>query len=333
MAKPIAVLISDIHFSLPNLELASAALLRAQFKAKMLNVPLVIAGDLLDTKAIIRAEVANKLIDLLSVKDKTDTIILVGNHDLCNEKGKDHALNFLKPYTTVIDSPQIGNLSGITCLLLPYETNNEKLELMFSDLDSLNLVIMHQGISGSNMGDYIQDKSAIGHSTVAGLRVISGHYHTRQTIELPNNGKWDYIGNPYTMSFGEANDPEKGFQVLFDDGSLEFVPTNLRKHIVVECHVDDLVTCPYTHKKGDLLLFKCQGPRKELATVTKELIANNYGITDSFRLELIPTDIAPTAQKMNSQTQPELLDSIIDSLSEDPKQKTLLKELWREALN
>jgi len=120
MSKPAAVLISDIHFSLPNLELASAALLRAQFKAALLKVPLVIAGDLMDTKANMRAEVVNKLIQLFSVKDNPDTIILVGNHDLINEKGKSHSLNFLKPYTTVIDRPVTGELLNLEVMLIPY---------------------------------------------------------------------------------------------------------------------------------------------------------------------------------------------------------------------
>jgi hypothetical protein len=59
MSKPVAVLISDVHFNLSTLELASSAMKMAQNRAVELNVPLVVAGDLTDHKAIIRGEVAD----------------------------------------------------------------------------------------------------------------------------------------------------------------------------------------------------------------------------------------------------------------------------------
>ena len=93
---------------------------------------------------------------------------------------------------------------------------------------------MHQGIKKSGQSDII-DPTALHAEDVAGLRIISGHYHRRETIPLPDGSTIaSFIGSPYTLTFGEANDPEKGFQILYDDGSLEFVPTNLRKHVIIE---------------------------------------------------------------------------------------------------
>jgi hypothetical protein len=88
---------------------------------------------------------------------------------------------------------------------------------------------MHQGFKGAFMGEYVVDKTSIDPSEVADYNVITGHYHRRQKI-----GTVQYIGTPYTITFAEAHDPEKGYQLLLEDGSLRFVPLNLRRHIIVE---------------------------------------------------------------------------------------------------
>jgi DNA repair exonuclease SbcCD nuclease subunit len=344
MSKPIAVLISDIHFTVSTLEFASQSLLKAQFKAKLLNVPLVIAGDTLDSKAVVRAECANKLISMLSVIDAPDTIMLVGNHDLCNEKGKDHSLNFLKPYCTVIDSPQIGRLLSTEAMLIPYQSDPQAIKNILSDEEHScpKLIIMHQGIIGSEAGHYIQDKSALSKEDVADFRVISGHYHKRQHIitnhkEVNWIGTFSYIGNPYTLGFGEANDPPKGFQILMDDGSLEFVPTNLRKHVIIE---HDLTTDESKWSSGpiimdgnimDLVWVKIKGTKEQLMAFNKNEWLKDKGIPRNVKIDLIPTE-TETAEvvQIENTSQDQVFDGLIDSLtntSED--RKTRLKTMWK----
>lgn len=342
MSKPIAVLISDVHFSIHTLELASAALLKAQYKAKVLDVPLVIAGDLLDSKAIIRAECANKLIQMLSVKDKTETIVLVGNHDLCNEKGKEHSLNFLKPYCIVVENSQFGRIKNVEIGLIPYQSNVESVRAVLKDEDCPKLLIMHQGIVGSTAGHYIQDKSAITKEDVQDFRVISGHYHTRQDIKCGRPrpgavGLYSYIGNPYTLGFKEAGDPEKGFQILMDDGTLEFVPTNLRKHIVVNVTADTDDGMSFTNKDncnlGDLVWVKITGPSEYLkrnGVNSKKLWANMLNIKGDFKLDLIPLEQETSEVKSVNVTQDQVFDSLIDSLSNtEDTRKNRLKSIWK----
>lgn len=352
MSKPIAVLISDIHFNIHTLELAAASLLKAQFKANLLDVPLVIAGDLLDTKAIIRAEVANKLVQMLSVKDAPDTIIMVGNHDLINEKGKEHALNFLKPYATIIDCPQEGSLKGTRVLMIPYQSDPQVIINILSDEEypSPPLVIMHQGVQGSLMGDYVVDKSALPKEVFENYRVISGHYHPRQDIRcgkkayviksdigsvitykpfLPKDiGLFSYIGNPYTLGFGEANDPEKGYQILNQDGTLDFAPTNLRKHVIYDLTIKDLNNGIVRHKIEDLVWLKIRGPKEELDKLEFSQTAGMFGTS---KVDLIPTDkeVQPS-DDADSFTQAELLDFLIDDSAFSSEAKIRLKDLWRK---
>ena len=65
LPKPIAVLISDVHYNKNSLKLADTAMRLAAAKAHGLRVPLIVAGDLHDTKGHIDAACANSLIDFM----------------------------------------------------------------------------------------------------------------------------------------------------------------------------------------------------------------------------------------------------------------------------
>lgn len=332
MNDPIAVIISDIHFTPSTLELASQSLLKAQYKAKMLDVPLVIAGDLLDSKAIIRAECANKLLQMLSVQDKTETYIMIGNHDLINEKGTEHSLNFLWGFANIIDKPTEIDLCGERALLIPYQSDLAKLRLLLEDPENPPLLIMHQGVEGAYMGHYVQDKTSLSKGTFGNHRVISGHYHRAQDIKCGNSGLFSYVGNPYSLSFGEALDGPKGFVVLYRDGHIERIPTNLRRHIIYETGIFELNNYDWGHQNpNDLIWLKVKGPKSELNKINKKEIGKRLFGHFNFKLDLIPTDLVKV-DKVEGMTDHQILDSIIDNSEETEKEKKYLKKLWREIL-
>jgi DNA repair exonuclease SbcCD nuclease subunit len=341
--KPIAVMISDIHFTINTLEEASAVFLKAQFKAKTLGVPIVVAGDLLDAKAIMRAECVNRIIDLVSAKDAPDMIFLVGNHDKINEKSDSHSLNFLKPYAVVIDKPTQGHLSGKDVMFMPYQHDRKVIKRILDDEENPppNILIMHQGVMGSSAGHYIQDRSACPKEWFANYRVISGHYHERQDIKCgaPQKccvGLWSYLGNPYTLSFAESNDPEKGFQILNDDGSMEFEPTNLRKHYIIELSYADSNFTLKSDKRNeiypaDLVWVKVYGNQEDLQNATKELV-RDYIARKDFKLEFIPQESTTDKNiELKSKNKEQVLDELIDSLTNvSVGQKQRLKSIWRD---
>ncbi len=342
--KAVCVVISDVHFRTDNLSLVTAAMTQALRKAEELNVPLVDCGDLLDSKAIIRAECANAIISVLN-KEKVPVKLVVGNHTLVNEKGKEHALNFLRPYATVIDAPTWD--IQLESWLLPYYSDNEELKKVLKNIPDGSRIICHQGVVGANMGTYVVDKSSLDSSYFSNFRTISGHFHARQEIKCgrPRRGAvglFSYVGSPVTHSFGEANDPEKGFQILMDDGSLEFIPTNLRKHVVLEASIDDfhvksndlpfsIIKASSRHiKEGDLLWLKVTGPRSELKKLNKEQIGKKLLGHTNFKLDLISSDAEQITAKTETLQDTEVLDMLIESLAEPSEYKELLKGLWRE---
>lgn len=322
--NPLAILISDIHFSLNNLKLASASLRSALNHARIGLIPLVIAGDLNDTKPIIRAEVANELISLFKEFHDVKIHILAGNHDLINEKGIGHGLNYLAPYAQIIDSYCSSSSLGSNVLFIPYQTNSINLEEVKKH--NSKIIIMHQGVKGAWMGDYIQDKSSIDPELLKDYVVFSGHYHRHQKV-----GTITYIGSPYTITYGEAQDGPKGILLLYSDGSHDQIVLSLRKHIIVERIIETYKSPVKEYVEGDLLWLKIHGLREELNKIDKKAIKYN-----NLRLDLIPTKIEIQGEeKKEDLTQfadGHILDSLIDKLPNTDKFKMTLKEFWKTLL-
>lgn len=334
MSKPIAVLISDIHYSVPTLELADAAMRQAIAEANRLDLPLIVAGDLHDSKANVRGECIKAMRDTLKLAKRRPWVI-VGNHCRINEKSIEHALHFLEDLTHIVAASTW--CEAVKSYLVAYHHNPDSLRFYLSNLPMGCRIIMHQGIQDSNSGEYIQDRSAITHDDVKDFRVISGHYHQRQDIKTgrPQKGAvglFSYIGSPYTMNFGEANDGPKGFQILMDDGTLEFIPTNLRKHVVYALDADVAEVWQPLHSDTDLIRVKMKGTKERLAGVTKVKVAYTMGIKQDFRLDLIPTDNeSRTDNILQTSSMAEVLDQLIDSLSASSiEQKNRVKALWKE---
>lgn len=324
MSKPLFVAISDIHFNLNNLEVASEALRAAISKAEQLEVPLVIAGDLNDTKAIIRAEVANRLIEILDDKC-CPTYLLVGNHDLINEKGLDHGLNYLNDIVYVIDKPQMIIQSfepKFDVWFIPYQSDSEKLKVHLMGVPEGSLLVMHQGFLGAAMGEYIQDRSSIDPNEVKDFTVITGHYHKHQTI-----GTVTYIGSPYTTSFAEANDGPKGFLVVYDDHSFEHVPTNLRKHISIGTTFEELGQIQPISGQ-DFLRLKVSGTKEQLDSINKDALYKQLGSPAVFKFDKIYSEIPKLEQEDKKLPVADLFDRLIDNVAQN--EAGYLKQLWRE---
>ncbi len=324
MATPVCVISGDIHYNLNNLQLADISTRMAIHKANELNVPFIANGDVHDSKANLRGECVNAMIETFKLA-KTKVYLNIGNHDKINEKSDEHSLNFLAPYVQLITKPTYTAAGYV----IPYQHDLNQLKEILKGLHRGDVVIMHQGITESDSGEYIMDKTAITKNDVAGLRVVASHYHKRQTIELPDGGLWDYVGSPYSTSFGEANDPPKGFQILMDNGSLEFVPTNLRKHVVIE--MDGTEGIPFTYTDEDLIWVKLTAKKEDLKVYTKKLVGEMLGLNNqNFKLDLIPLDTVTQAPAQNL-TQTELLDKLIDSLTNTSDEaKVRLKQTWKE---
>lgn len=329
MTKPKAVLISDLHFTPSTLELASAALQMALDKARQLKIPLVIAGDTLDTKAVMRAECVNRILDLITHHVGL-IFMLVGNHDLLNEKGEEHSLRFLKDYVCVVQAP----VHACQMWFFPYFNNIEAFKDALRKVPKKDIIIAHQGVQSAFLGHYSQDRTSLPTETFDGYRVVSGHYHRAQDIKCGETGLFSYIGTPYTISFAEAHDGPKGFKILYEDGTLELIPTNLRKHVILECSPSALSTPLEGLRSDDLLWVKVSAPPSELSGVDKDAVGKLLLGHSNFKLDLIPINNNELVQHIEKlPANGELLDKLILKTTEDELHQKYLMDLWRNVLN
>lgn len=330
--KPKAVLISDIHFTVPTLDVASTCLIQAIDLAYKLKVPLIVMGDTLDTKALMRGECVNRLIQLFSSEtaQALDIIMLVGNHDLFNEKGSENSLEFLAPYGVKLVRNSLRTDLG---LFIAYQSDTTAIRQHLDVLPRGSTIFCHQGLKTAYMGHYALDTSSLDPTVFESFNVISGHYHKRQTIKCGKLGRFSYVGNPYTLSFSEAEDGPKGIQVLLDNGALEFVPTNQRKHVKLVTQFKDLYNIDTsTISPEDKILLKIQGSKIDLDQIIKKDIGLSLFNTEDYRLELSYNDtIIPTPE--NPQNESNQLHIIIDNLNETEDHKTYLKSLCSELLD
>lgn len=336
MRHPVAVLIADVHYSISTLPLADAAMRQAINYANDRGLRLIVAGDLHDTKAQMRGECVSAMLDTFTRCVKRPTV-LVGNHCRLHEKSKSHSLEFLRGLADIVTHPVHLYTSDMFCV--PYESDPVVLKEWLETVpEKGSTLIMHQGVQTASMGHYVQDKSSLPKEAFADFRVVSGHYHMRQDIKCgkPRKGAvglFSYIGNPFTLNFGEANDPAKGFQVLYSDGSLKHVPTYLRKHIIVTTSLPGALESIPNYIPGDLVWIKVNGPRSQLAKLNKNEMGQRLFGHSNFKLDLIPSDPVETkALDADKHTDAELMDALIARTGETPEQATNLKSLWRELM-
>jgi DNA repair exonuclease SbcCD nuclease subunit len=321
MSKPIAVLISDIHYNLKNLQLSDASMRAAIQYAELHKLTLIVAGDLHDTKSLMRGEVVNRMIETFSNTNVTIKV-LVGNHDRLNESAPEHALKFLSPFVTLVDRP----LAYPGICLFPYYHDPKELERDLNEYaKNGNILIMHQGVKDADKGEYVFDHSAIDVSLLSSFRCFSGHYHRHQTI-----GTLTYIGSPFTMSFAEANDGQKGFLVIYDDGSFKQVPLNLRKHITFDVTPENIDLVDMTaYNVGDFRV-RLVGTALQVEQMQKMFKTVDHRVSLKIEKNIIETLTITTSQKKLTPTK--LFEDLIDKSQNDSKQKKYLKTVLGELL-
>ena len=323
--KPLAVVISDQHWTRKSYKTADSAFRMAIDKAAELGVPLIDCGDIHTDKSSLNADYLNPLVKALQYAgSKTVKVyVLIGNHNLTHERSDDHALHVLKPYCELVDKPGVtGEFNFI-----PYQHSADKFLEEVYKFPEGSIIFGHQGTIGGQLGDYVKDPASFDPDKVSKYLIWLGHFHGSYKL-----GTTVSVGTPYTQSFGEANDAPKGFLIVNEDGSYERVLTNLRKHVTVERHVSTLLDPIPNLQPHDLLWIKVTGPRSVLEQLKKRDIGMHHLGHLSFKLDKVYTDDAPLPSSLPTDAPPStLLDSLIDNLDETSPVKSYLKDLWREA--
>lgn len=252
MREAIALLINDIHVNKDNI---------AEFNLnwdEMLSVcrqknicDVVVGGDMFTSRA------SQTLSTLLAVRKALDravaqglyVTIAEGNHDCVNQEayeGYNHLWVGLKNIE-VIDTHKIIAWEGCDYILLTmsYFPENgsfaDKLSTAVAALEKEGhckentILYIHEGVHGA-LGDFDID-GELPQDLFTGFKaVLCGHYHNQVKIKGTNI---EYIGSSRQGNFGE--DEEKGYTVLYDDGTWEFVKNKVNmRYRTIELGADEI---------------------------------------------------------------------------------------------
>ena len=334
MSNPLAVIISDVHYSLQTLEVADKCLRQAIEKANDLEVPLIISGDLHDTKANMRGECIKAMLDTIDLCERKP-YILVGNHDKTNEKSESHSLEFLRKVAYIVDEPSTA-YNPFAAYMIPYQHDVEEMRKILAQIPDGSRLIIHQGRHGALPGSYSHDKTALSEADYAPFTVISGHYHQHQKFHnQTHDTTFTYVGNPYTLDFSEANHPAKGFLILNEDFTFERVLTNVRKHVVIHAsfaggRIGYSAPQPII-LDSDIVLLKVEGSRTQLGSITKDAYAQAFKIPGNFRLDLIPTDSEVLTPKVSNESAETIYTGLVEETKDlSEADKEALKQFWKD---
>lgn len=254
--KPIALLLADSHCGKENIPEFQANWREAIDICHKRNIThILFLGDMVLSRASQTLDILLAIYDVFEICRQTGISITLINGNHCKKD-----LEALRGYANVfasfsnvrvIDSWGVVDISdAIGIGMISYFPENgsfaEKFMEMEKSIFSLpyekRLLMLHQEIMGGLSTPSENDLPAkMFHKWDY---VFVGHYHNRTQIPKTNI---EYIGSSRQHNFGE--DEEKGYTVLYNDGSHEFIrnKVNLRYKVIdvdagdVNIHLTDLL--------------------------------------------------------------------------------------------
>lgn len=252
MKDAIALLINDIHVNKDNISDFNQNWDEMLTICKRENIAdIVVGGDMFTSRA------SQTLATLLAVKHALDkavaqgiyVTIAEGNHDQIDQEsfeGYNHLWVGQKGIE-VIDVYKVLMWEDCDFVLLVmsyFPEDGSFLERMwhaiqdtlqqYPNISKSDIVLyIHQGVHGA-LGEF-EISSELPQEPLLGFKaVLCGHYHNRVKIK---NTNIEYIGSSRQGNFGE--DEEKGYTILYSDGSHEFVKNEVNtRYKTIELNAD-----------------------------------------------------------------------------------------------
>ena len=169
-----------------------------------------------------------------------------GNHDKTNYDSKESFLDQFQYHPALKLNGLLGGIpfrnSNIFLHFIPFFSNDlwiEKFEelivreeILSTSTSIRHILCSHIAVQGSQNNDGTIVESNIKHTMFKDFyKVFLGHYHNQQRI---NN--IFHLPSLQQNNFGE--DEDKGFTVLYDDGSHELIKSNFKPYRKIKIDVD-----------------------------------------------------------------------------------------------
>ena len=228
---PCLLLLNDIHISKDNIPAFKANWQEAIDICRKMDVKeIAIGGDLFFSRAAQTLDVLLAVHDALltAAEHGIHVTIAEGNHDKVNQENERGYCHVFDQHSNVLVCDEYVSLPlGDDCRFVlhmmgyfpedgSFSTRLDRLKEEALDPKRLNFLYIHEGINGALAQP--NDKELPAKIFEDFDKVFVGHYHNRTIIDKP---RIEYIGSSRQHNFGE--DEEKGYTVIYTDGSHEFI--------------------------------------------------------------------------------------------------------------
>ena len=228
---PCLLLLNDIHISKDNIPAFKANWQEAIDICRKMDVKeIAIGGDLFFSRAAQTLDVLLAVHDALltAAEHGIHVTIAEGNHDKVNQENERGYCHVFDQHSNVLVCDEFVSLPlGDDCRFVlhmmgyfpedgSFCTRLDRLKEEALDPKRLNFLYIHEGINGALAQP--NDKELPAKIFEEFDKVFVGHYHNRTIIDKT---RIEYIGSSRQHNFGE--DEEKGYTVIYTDGSHEFI--------------------------------------------------------------------------------------------------------------
>ncbi len=228
---PCLLLLNDIHISKDNIPAFKANWQEAIDICRKMDVKeIAIGGDLFFSRAAQTLDVLLAVHDALltAAEHGIHVTIAEGNHDKVNQENERGYCHVFDQHSNVLVCDEFVSLPlGDDCRFVlhmmgyfpedgSFCTRLDRLKEEVLDPKRLNFLYIHEGINGALAQP--NDKELPAKIFEDFDKVFVGHYHNRTIIDKT---RIEYIGSSRQHNFGE--DEEKGYTVIYTDGSHEFI--------------------------------------------------------------------------------------------------------------
>ena len=228
---PCLLLLNDIHISKDNIPAFKANWQEAIDICRKMDVKeIAIGGDLFFSRAAQTLDVLLAVHDALltAAEHGIHVTIAEGNHDKVNQENERGYCHVFDQHSNVLVCDEYVSLPlGDGCRFVlhmmgyfpedgSFCTRLDRLKEEAIDPKRLNFLYIHEGINGALAQP--NEKELPAKIFEEFDKVFVGHYHNRTIIDKT---RIEYIGSSRQHNFGE--DEEKGYTVIYTDGSHEFI--------------------------------------------------------------------------------------------------------------
>lgn len=282
MKKPINLLLTDTHLSEKTSSINMDIWQQAVITCVENEIKVIYhLGDIFDSRKAQTQEILmffQRILEMLE-EYEIELIVIPGNHDKTSYQSSNSFLHVFKHHPgvrVVNESHSIHVSKDVIHHFVPFfdEKSGKYAEILkgvVTDPKKKNILFTHIGVNEAvmNGGSVIEDLIDGGIFDRFEI-VYVGHFHDYQVLR---SGKIVYIGSAYQSNFGE-ND-KKGFQFLYEDGSIEFVQADFPRFekVVIDINTatrEEILALKVANENSeDNIRFVFKGDKSKLAAIDK----------------------------------------------------------------